>query len=647
MVVLTLLLPFLTLALVSRAVAQVAVLPSWAVVEFRNVKSPGTPFGRVAAEAIASELGKTGQYEIIPQETIERTVKNLGVSTPPESTINLLRIAQDARASTVVNGEIIDYRILSEAGGKQAVVQMRTVVYDVASGLAVNGTVTTSRSTVRPGDVTDEALINDAIQQGAGQAIRDIQGRQLPTGTVLNTGTTSALINKGTRSGFNVGQQVVVLRGREQVATARVSDVEPDSATVRIERSTKGIQPGDRVRAIFDVPVVTSGGIAADGTPRVQTRKRSGSNAGLVTVLLVLGLVAALLGGGGGSDQDVASEVRAEALMYPDVSGAPAVRVSWTGNGFAGGNANRFAWQVYRNDIQTSPVLVVSGSDTSGIDTTENRNVTYTTRAQIGGITCDASNNNAGATGVIGVRPGRAYVYSVELVYSLSSLDLPDGGSTGTTANGGGTGTTATGTGTTATGTGTGTTATGTGTTATGTGTTATGTGTTATGTGTTATGGGTGGAEQRCYFVSRRTSARGVATPLNPPVLRGPDQGGSAGPSVTVSFQSVVTTFPIAVEYLVQFSPSNSFPRNQTWNASRFTRTETGTIVAPTVDTFNAPNFIRNIPEGAPIYWRVGARNVNDRPGPVPDATTRERYIFSQWRNFSRPLPPPPPPAN
>jgi hypothetical protein len=44
-------------------------------------------------------------------------------------------------------------------------------------------------------------------------------------------------------------------------------------------------------------------------------------------------------------------------------------------------------------------------------------------------------------------------------------------------------------------------------------------------------------------------------------------------------------------------------------------------------------------------FFWRVGARNVADRPGPVADQSG-ERFVFGASRRFTIPAPPPPPPA-
>jgi hypothetical protein len=57
-------------------------------------------------------------------------------------------------------------------------------------------------------------------------------------------------------------------------------------------------------------------------------------------------------------------------------------------------------------------------------------------------------------------------------------------------------------------------------------------------------------------------------------------------------------------------------------------------------VDTSTAvPAFIQN---ASTFYWRVGARNSLDNPGPVPDVTTGQRYIFGTYRTLIRPGTPP-----
>jgi hypothetical protein len=74
-----------------------------------------------------------------------------------------------------------------------------------------------------------------------------------------------------------------------------------------------------------------------------------------VTALLIIGIIAVLMSNGGASDQSVLGSVISEATL--DEAFLPAVRVSWSPNGFAKGNSQRAQWQIFRSDIVDSPVL--------------------------------------------------------------------------------------------------------------------------------------------------------------------------------------------------------------------------------------------------------------------------------------------------
>ena len=112
---------------------------------------------------------------------------------------------------------------------------------------------------MRAGDVADDVLINDALSQAASLAANQISLQTLPSGTVLNTGTSTALVNSGSRSGFKEGMHVIITRGRQQVGSGEVIEVQPDKSTIKITRQDLGFTPGDKVRAIFDVPDIAPG----------------------------------------------------------------------------------------------------------------------------------------------------------------------------------------------------------------------------------------------------------------------------------------------------------------------------------------------------------------------------------------------------
>lgn len=264
-----LILPYLSLALANRADAQLATLQSWAVLEFENLSKKAGAFGKAATEAVHNELAKAARVDTVPQETIQRSMADLGQLPPLKTKTDILRLGQEVRASSVVTGSVVDWRVTQSGGGKNGEVILQVVVTDVASGLPANGALVQGQSTTRAGDVADETLINEALNSAAAQAVLTINSQTLPTGTVLNTVGSEALINQGERTGFKVGQEVVVLRGRQQVATGVIADTDPDSSNMRITKFILGTQPGDKVRAIFPVPQPKTGA-AAWGQPGGQ-----------------------------------------------------------------------------------------------------------------------------------------------------------------------------------------------------------------------------------------------------------------------------------------------------------------------------------------------------------------------------------------
>ena len=634
--------PSITLGLASRAVAggQLVQNPVYAVVDFRDSKKPDSPYGQRAAEAVSSFLGRTGRYDIVPRETVVRTVETLGLTQPLPTLTNILRVGQELRASTIVSGDIVDYQVVSSPQGKQAQISMRVVANDVASGIAVNGAGVSASSTVRSGDVSDETLINDAIQSAANTVVQTIQSQTLPSSTVRNTFRDAAIIGNGSRSGFKTGMELIVTRGREQVATATVTDVEPGSATIKVSRSFKGLQPGDKVRAVFTPPNIVPG-FSQNGSAKVTRARKPNNLSGLLLAALAVGLIVVLASGNNGNSQEVASELRAQPSL--DAAGQPAVTLDWGANGFAKGNAQRYRWQLYRDDNSDAPVLLAPGDQTRAIDGAgAARTFTFSAFAQTGGFICTPENTqnpigSGRATTSTAPQLGRPYTYSIELVYGLLRQDTLSGVSTTSTS------TTATTTGTT--GTATGTTSTTATTTTTGTTTGITGTTTTGTGTTTTGTTTGVSGADT-CYFISARTQSIGTATPLARPQLVSPANNAVLSLSTPFTFvSSATTTFPVTLGYVLQLSSSPVFQKNLTYTYPEFVRTEAGTIATDPINTSAStlPAFIRN---ATTVYFRIGARNVQDKPGPVKDPATGLRYIFSAPSRFTRPSGPPPPPG-
>ncbi len=594
--IMALLLPMLTLGIVAKANAQLTTQPTWAVLPFTvnpKIAAAMPNVGNVAAEAVASELARTNLYDVVPQETVRRSAETLGLTLPITDPTTLLRLAQEVRATTIVTGEVVDYKIVNSAGGKQAYIGMNVIVRDVASGLPVNGAGVSSASTFRVGNVPNDVLVNEAIGLGATKAVDMIRTQTLPTGTVLNTTTEVSLINQGTRTGFKVGQKVIITRGREQVATATVSEVEPDQAFLKTTRSLKGIQPGDKVRVIFDVNTILS--VTSSGSPVVKRAPRRTSTSPAISLLLVLALGALLLGGGRSNGQPGATQLSAQASsLYAQGSN----HITWSADIFHQTRRSNAAWQIYRAQDNV-PFAVVDGSardvyDRAGSPTATSYSSLSDFQNRRGtGPNCDTPDTvpttDISANPAPSAQTGIQYMYLIELVYGVDASTLANGGSSTT----------------------------------------------------------GT------CYFLSDKTASPDAATPLrhvvpstvNPDPIPIYNSNDPSSQTVEFHFPSDNDQGSTFLTYIVEVSDDNSFNPGHTIvinDVNSGGPVQDGSPAGTDVHLTGRNDFYPSRQGlGMPIYWRVGVKNQNDHPGPEADRIG-QRYVFGPSKFFSRTTPPP-----
>lgn len=423
-----LLLPFVSFMTVGRAEAQIAQNPSWVVVEFVDRDNLKSPYGADAAQKVRDALANAprADYVIETADTINRYIEELGLVAPVVEKTSLLRLAAHARAATIVTGELFSYHVEDVGGGRQAHVAVRVLVLDGASGLAVNGAVVErASSSVRSSSTEEGVLVNEALAAAADMAIAKIRSTSLPTATVLNTRNDDALINRGSRDGFKSQMEVLILRGREQVAVGIIGDVEPDSASVRITRSDRGIQPGDKVRPIFDVPRLTG---ARNATAKPSTVKKRGStNVGpMITMALVLGLLVFALSGSNANRVDAAQDVSARPTV--DVDGIQGNLVKWRLDFFFRSTQNNVQWQLWRNDVIATPVKVTEGQNTQMLDKIgEVGNIQWDNfQGNFASSTCHHANRPLATATRNDPVPGRQYSYEVALIYRIAGQDLPE-----------------------------------------------------------------------------------------------------------------------------------------------------------------------------------------------------------------------------
>ncbi len=243
--------------------AQVAGITQVAVIDFRNASSmPGQMFGRMATDAVVLELIRSGKFGVIPSDTLEATMKQLGYDANMNQSA-MVRLGQEAEATSVVSGELLSVKI--DKDKKKAEARIAVKLVDVASGEVVNGAVAAGISQPRIGyTADDDKMVVEAIRDAARNAVETLVSYIIPEATVLNSiGTSSVLLNKGSQEGLEPGMEMIVLRrmegGQEEVVgRIKISHVSESDATASILKAPRGVKPEDRVRAVYKMPDYSS-----------------------------------------------------------------------------------------------------------------------------------------------------------------------------------------------------------------------------------------------------------------------------------------------------------------------------------------------------------------------------------------------------
>ncbi|MBX3097373.1 MAG: hypothetical protein KF812_10965, partial [Fimbriimonadaceae bacterium] len=365
---------------------------TWAVSDFEAKNGVSQAVGTTAAESVFNALENTEKYDLQSLDVIRRYAGDLGYVMPVTDATRLKRLGEASQSSRMVYGEVYAAQVVDVDGGRQGQVAIRVLVLNVASGRIVNGAAVSGMSDKRDASTPDETLLRQAFESASYAAVEAIQARTIPQATVLNIIGEQILINRGSTSGFKVGDRLVLTRGTQLVAEATVTEMDADSAYLRVSRSYSGVRPGDKTESVVDVPIPTGNFNSNGSAQTTRPRSRGGNNNGVITALIVIALGILLFSQGSGGNNPAAANVTAEAMLNTGVT--PGVRISWTRDRFFRGNENPFAWQVYREGVQT-PVAVVPGQASFAIDDVLGSNSPGPSRpdydfgGQIGGTECN------------------------------------------------------------------------------------------------------------------------------------------------------------------------------------------------------------------------------------------------------------------
>jgi hypothetical protein len=408
------------------------------------------------------------------------------------------------------------------------------------------------------------------------------------------------------------GMEMIVLRNGQRVGKIRITSVFATDSEGKVIENLVGVSPQDTVRATF--PEVDFGRQGEIIKPKKTSNSSTISALGKILLVVVVGIIIATAIKQGGSVTGVTAEADIQ-------NAAPAVRITWRDNLFAG---NTLEYHIWRNPDQPfnftgTPVAATGTGIRQYVDHPAPASFWDGTRSFLQAQTSGNNNNNGNGNGtaatttpVAGAVPG--FTIGRTVTYSVTGIVRRNVTTTGNNNNGGG------------------------------------------------------GNNQNTIEDVETLPVNSGPTTPINQPTLNQPiDQAQQINLANLGNFVFMPPSQNGADTYVVEISTDRTFKdRTRIVQLPLINSTAGGQINVPAFDLtnsgLNAPlrrdtifaNFVNHVPGAArpTLFWRVGARNSQDSPGPVhwitrnpKDEDRTFRFIYSDARSFTpADLPPPPP---
>ncbi|MGQ9455975.1 MAG: hypothetical protein ACUVRS_02495 [Armatimonadota bacterium] len=428
-VILTLVSTFAPMPMKTPVLAQLMPTYSVGVVDFVNESGvQGELLARLATDAVVVEMAKTNRYDVsITRAMIKAEMERLGIR-PPLSALEIVRLGEALNADAMLEGYVKSVQLSGSGPTRRAAVTLAVQMRDQASGEIINGAVQTGISSSRVGyEADDDSLIVEAVNNAAFLCVKTMVDYIIPEATVMmNIKEDHVMLNRGSRDGIKPGMRMIVLRRGEIIGYVEVRRVSPIDSDARIIKATRGIQPEDKVRAIFDMPAIVAKASTEplpSGAP-TGIKKRSDTLRKIGKFILSAGIIfgiAQIFRPGRGSEP-------------PPTIGAgesPTI-ITWDPKKYGHGQ-NVLEYQILRDDFADTAVPVKVISDPTAVDlgwtdvyslygTSTATNVTYKLLAS------NPATSYKEVTATIPPEPyGRTHKYQVRVLYSLTTT-TPGGG---------------------------------------------------------------------------------------------------------------------------------------------------------------------------------------------------------------------------
>jgi hypothetical protein len=359
----------MTIATAHRAQAQERTGLSVAVLSFGNSSGyGGSALGLRASSAIENALLESGRFDVAKRDQVTKTMSDLGLSYPLGRT-GLLKLAETLEVEAIVTGDVTS--VLRNPKTGQVSVGLRVEMTDKSSGELINGASVKGESGIRPDfSGSEDILLDEAMSKVAFAAVRSMNDRILPQGTVFTSSTsqgrTEVLLNIGSNSGVRDGMEMIVLRNGEQVGRLRVTSVTPTDSLASVISTTRGVQPEDKVRAVFRMDHISSDQGGTGRSESVISRPKTNVQNVLLGAAALFGLYRLTQGktgsgsAGATDGQAVSTGPNNGAPGSDSVPFTPSIHIKWR-KPYGIKDQDILGYFVYRADVEGTAVPVRFG----------------------------------------------------------------------------------------------------------------------------------------------------------------------------------------------------------------------------------------------------------------------------------------------
>lgn len=233
------------------------------VLDFDVVPGIDPVLGRKAADSVAVEMKRSGDFDVVPRQRVEELVATVPGLFAPYTPPTARRLGEAAGASVVITGRIVGATITRGLNNvRTARVQLEMRQMDARTGDFINGAQPSAITIDQFQELDDDVLMDQSLDKAAYDGVRQMRLYIPAEVTITSNLGNNVELNRGLRDGVRTGQRYSVLRDhynparrlveRIKIAEIRINNVDNfESNSIIVDGGSVGIRIGDKARRIY------------------------------------------------------------------------------------------------------------------------------------------------------------------------------------------------------------------------------------------------------------------------------------------------------------------------------------------------------------------------------------------------------------